>query len=105
MPVAALGAALPGHPYDHAIESDVEFPENLEMVVNEEVYDAGAVKTYACFPEISKIAGALLEAVVIGAGFQDFAIRWRKDVFSNTPQQISAIKFGTLGITFMARKP
>jgi hypothetical protein len=30
---------------------------------------------------------------------------WRKDVFSGAPQQTSAIKFGTLGITFIASKP
>ncbi|MEE9247755.1 MAG: hypothetical protein V3U79_03550 [Dehalococcoidia bacterium] len=39
------------------------------------------------------------------AGFQDFEITWRKDVFSDAPQQSSAAAFGTKGINFRARKP
>jgi hypothetical protein len=34
----------------------------------------------------------------------DFAISWRGDVFSGAPQSSSAAEFGTLGITFGARK-
>jgi hypothetical protein len=41
---------------------------------------------------------------VIAAGFVDFAITWRADVFSGAPQSSSAANFGTLGITFRARK-
>jgi hypothetical protein len=41
---------------------------------------------------------------VVAAGFVDFAITWRGDVFSGAPQSSSAAKFGTLGITFGARK-
>ena len=41
---------------------------------------------------------------VVGAGFVDFAITWRADVFSGAPQSSSAANFGTLGITFRARK-
>lgn len=38
------------------------------------------------------------------AGFVDFEITWRDDVFSGAPQSSSAANFGTLGITFRARK-
>ena len=40
----------------------------------------------------------------MAAGFVDFEITWRKDVFSDAPQAGSAEKFGTLGINFRARK-
>lgn len=40
----------------------------------------------------------------MAAGFVDFAITWRADVFSGAPQSSSAASFGTLGITFRARK-
>jgi hypothetical protein len=39
------------------------------------------------------------------AGFVDFEIAWRKDVFSGAPQASSAANFGTVGINFRARKP
>jgi hypothetical protein len=42
---------------------------------------------------------------VVMAGFVDFAITWRKDVFSGAPQESSAAAFGTVGINFRARKP
>ena len=38
----------------------------------------------------------------MAAGFVDFEIIWRKDVFSDAPQAGSAEKFGTLGINFRA---
>lgn len=41
---------------------------------------------------------------MVGAGFVGFAITWRADVFSGAPQSSSAANFGTLGITFRARK-
>ena len=41
----------------------------------------------------------------MAAGFTDFEITWREDVFSGAPQQSSAAEFGTLGINFRARKP
>jgi TusA-related sulfurtransferase len=40
----------------------------------------------------------------VAAGFVDFAITWRADVFSGAPQSSSAANFGTLGINFRARK-
>jgi hypothetical protein len=40
----------------------------------------------------------------VSAGFVDFEITWRADVFSGAPQSSSAAKFGTLGINFRARK-
>jgi hypothetical protein len=40
----------------------------------------------------------------VAAGFVDFEITWRKDVFSDAPQAGSAEKFGTLGISSRARK-
>jgi len=47
---------------------------------------------------------AELHATVVAAGFVDFEITWRADVFSGAPQASSAAKFGTLGINFRARK-
>jgi hypothetical protein len=41
---------------------------------------------------------------VQAAGFADFAITWRADVFAGAPQQSSAAHFGTLGINFRATK-
>jgi hypothetical protein len=43
--------------------------------------------------------------VVHAAGFEDFAITWRAEVFAGAPQQSSAAQFGTLGINFRARRP
>jgi hypothetical protein len=40
----------------------------------------------------------------VAAGFVDFEITWQADVFSGAPQESSAAEFGTLGITFRARK-
>jgi hypothetical protein len=42
---------------------------------------------------------------VIMAGFVDFEITWRADVFSGAPQSSSAAEFETVGINFRARKP
>lgn len=50
------------------------------------------------------LSPAELEATVVAAGFVGFEITWRKDVFSGAPEASSAEKFGTLGITFRARK-
>jgi hypothetical protein len=41
---------------------------------------------------------------VVMAGFVDFEITWRADVFSGAPQSSSAAEFGTLGINFGARR-
>ena len=41
----------------------------------------------------------------MAAGFVGFEITWRGDVFRDAPQASSAAKFGTLGISFGARKP
>ena len=40
----------------------------------------------------------------MAAGFVDFEITWRADVFGGAPQASSAANFGTLGINFRARK-
>jgi hypothetical protein len=40
----------------------------------------------------------------VAAGFVDFEITWRADVFSGAPQSSSAASFGTLGINFRARR-
>jgi hypothetical protein len=40
----------------------------------------------------------------VAAGFVDFEITWRADVFSGAPQAGIAAKFGTVGINFRARK-
>ena len=42
---------------------------------------------------------------VVTAGFVEFEITWRADVFSGAPQSSSAADFGTLGMNFRARKP
>jgi TusA-related sulfurtransferase len=42
---------------------------------------------------------------VVMAGFVDFQITWRKDVFSDAPQASNAASFGTVGINFRGRKP
>jgi hypothetical protein len=41
----------------------------------------------------------------VAAGFMEFEITWRADVFSGAPQDSSAADFGTLGVNFWARKP
>jgi TusA-related sulfurtransferase len=48
---------------------------------------------------------AELQMAVTMAGFVDFEITWRADVFSGAPQSSSAANFGTVGINFRARKP
>jgi TusA-related sulfurtransferase len=40
----------------------------------------------------------------VAAGFVDFEITWRADVYNDAPQATSAANFGTLGINFRARK-
>jgi hypothetical protein len=42
--------------------------------------------------------------VVTGAGFVEFVINSRTDVYAGAEQSSSAANFGTLGITFRARK-
>ncbi len=42
--------------------------------------------------------------MVAGAGFQDFEITWKAEVFDGAPQASSAGKFGTHGINFKARR-
>jgi hypothetical protein len=41
----------------------------------------------------------------VAAGFIGFEITWRADIYGGAPQASSAASFGTLGITFRARKP
>ena len=41
---------------------------------------------------------------VVAAGFVDFAIPWRADVFSGAPQSSDAAEFDTQGINIRARK-
>ena len=42
--------------------------------------------------------------MVVSAGFVDFTITWKADVFADAPQHSSAAEFGTKGINFRARK-
>jgi hypothetical protein len=42
---------------------------------------------------------------VMMAGFVDFEITWRADVFSGAPQSSSAVDYGTMGINFRAHRP
>lgn len=46
-----------------------------------------------------------MEAIVAQAGFLEFEITWKKDVFSGAPQQTNAAAFGTQGVNYRARKP
>ncbi|MEA3245997.1 MAG: hypothetical protein U9Q74_07545 [Gemmatimonadota bacterium] len=41
---------------------------------------------------------------MVAAGFVDFAITDRVDVYAGAPQASSAAQFGTLGINFRARR-
>jgi hypothetical protein len=41
---------------------------------------------------------------VVLAGFVDFEITWRADVFGGAPQESSAADFGTAGVNFRARR-
>jgi len=41
----------------------------------------------------------------VAAGFIDFQITWRAEVYAGAPQESSAEDYGTLGINFVARKP
>ena len=41
---------------------------------------------------------------MVAAGFVDFEVLTRLDVYADAPQASSAAQFGTLGITFRARK-
>jgi hypothetical protein len=41
----------------------------------------------------------------VAAGFIDFEITWRAEVYADAPQESSAEDFGTLGVNFFARKP
>jgi hypothetical protein len=42
---------------------------------------------------------------VHNAGFEEFAITWRKRVFEGAPQSSRAAEFGTVGINYRARRP
>ena len=41
---------------------------------------------------------------VVGAGFVDFEITWRGDIYSGAVQSSSAAQYGTLRVNFAARK-
>jgi hypothetical protein len=41
----------------------------------------------------------------VAAGFVDFEIAWKGDVYAGAPQSSSAAEFGTLGVNFRARRP
>jgi hypothetical protein len=42
---------------------------------------------------------------VLNAGFSNFEITWRGDIYRDAPQKTEAAAFGTLGVTFRALKP
>jgi hypothetical protein len=46
-----------------------------------------------------------LAQVVTDAGFSDFEVTWRGDIYRDAPQQTAAAAFGTMGVTFRAVKP
>ena len=41
----------------------------------------------------------------MAAGFTEFKITWKAEVFDGAPQASSARAFGTVGINFRATKP
>ena len=41
---------------------------------------------------------------MVAAGFTDFEITWKAEVFDGAPQASSASQFGTVGINFRASK-
>ena len=41
---------------------------------------------------------------VLAAGFVDFEITWRGDIYSGAVQSSSAARYGTLGVSFAARR-
>ena len=45
------------------------------------------------------------QAIVEGAGFDDFAITWKAPVFEGAPQSSNAAAFGTVGVNYRASKP
>jgi hypothetical protein len=40
----------------------------------------------------------------VTAGFDQFKLTWKADVFAGAPQQSSAAQFGTHGVNFRARR-
>lgn len=40
----------------------------------------------------------------MAAGFVDFDLLWQGDIYADAPQASSARKYGTVGITFRARR-
>lgn len=47
-----------------------------------------------------------LRATVVAAGFEDFEITWKGDIFEDVPRPSQdALYLGTQGINFRARKP
>jgi hypothetical protein len=38
-------------------------------------------------------------------GFTDFEVIWKEDIYTGAEQESSALAYGTLGITFRAKKP
>jgi hypothetical protein len=55
--------------------------------------------------DIDMTPAMLEKARTAGAGYTDFEITWKAEVFAGTPQASSASKFGTVGINFRANKP
>ncbi|NIM92993.1 MAG: hypothetical protein GTO18_04690 [Anaerolineales bacterium] len=45
-----------------------------------------------------------MESKLSDAGFSDFEITWRGDIFRDAPQQSEAAAFGTIGINYRAVK-
>ncbi len=46
-----------------------------------------------------------MAAKLAAAGFEDFEIVWRGDIFRDASLQAEAYAFGIEGITYRARKP
>ena len=87
--------------FDGATSAELESADVPATVTRIVIYShnhASAFEDEACLREEVRVT-------VVAAGFVDFAILWRAEVFAGAPQSSSAAKFGTQGINFRARKP
>jgi 2-polyprenyl-3-methyl-5-hydroxy-6-metoxy-1,4-benzoquinol methylase len=73
--------------------ADVEFPEKLETVEGEEVYDVGTIKTHTYFPEVSATeytratASELFSASNVGLEILRYEVRQEYTEVADTPDK------------------
>jgi len=49
-------------------------------------------------------AGSRAPGKLSKAGFEDFEIAWRGDIYRDAPQQTAGFDFGIMGISYRSRK-